>query len=463
MKFTSILCLMLIALMGSAQSGKSKITPTAISGVLMPASKPYFLLQHHGMSDTVKVAQDGSFKLNIEQPDANYYTIVVGKQMLTIYLLPADQFKMTLNGNMPSNNPKFEGSSAAYCNFLVNQKLNDKLSSQYGRLANLEPAAFQTEVDSAIKKMRTFLDVESKKNKFISPFAESEKLAVDYIYANACLLYKYNFEEAAKIGLPENIAKAAVSGDLNNESMRFTDQFNGYANNLINYLANAKYDKDANEGYAKYCELKVDEVCSRVTSQKNRDVIFQTVMPQILQEAGAQDIRKAVEKFNDCCSDAKLKNRVKTALAQYTSLYPGEMAPDAVCFDSTGKTTRLSEHRGKVLYIDTWATWCGPCKREIPELQKLETEFHGKNVEFISISTDQNLSQWEAFIAKQPMTGLQLHQSENFDESISKLYMVNSIPRFIVIDEEGKIVSADAPRPSSGAQVRTMLNDVLAD
>lgn len=462
MRFILILLFAMAAFSGFAQGNKTKMTATSVSGVMTPA-KSFFLLQHHGMTDTVKVAQDGSFKLNIEQPDANYYTVVIGKQNMTIYLLPADQFKMTLNGNMPSNNPKFEGSSAPYCNFLVNQKLNDKLSAQYGRLASLEPAVFQTEVDTIIRKMQKYLDVESAKNKFISPFVASEKLAIDYIYANACLLYKYNYEESARIGLPENIARAAVSGDLNNESMRYTDQFNGYANNLINYMANAKYDKDANEGYLKYCELKVDEVCSRVTSQKNRDVIFQSIMPQILQEAGAQDIRKVVAKFEGCCSDANLKKRVKGIMAQYASLYPGEIAPDAVCFDSTGQVTRLSDHRGKVLYIDTWATWCGPCKKEIPELQKLEAEFHGKNVEFISISTDQNLAQWENFLAKQQMTGLQLHQSENFDESVSKLYMVNSIPRFIVIDEAGKIVSADAPRPSSGAQIRNMLNEVLAD
>jgi hypothetical protein len=59
------------------------------------------------------------------------------------------------------------------------------------------------------------------------------------------------------------------------------------------------------------------------------------------------------------------------------------------------------------------------------------------------------------------MTGLQLHQSDNPSESMSYLYMVNSIPRFILIDQNGVIVSSDAPRPSSGTQIRNLLNKLL--
>jgi thiol-disulfide isomerase/thioredoxin len=114
------------------------------------------------------------------------------------------------------------------------------------------------------------------------------------------------------------------------------------------------------------------------------------------------------------------------------------------------------------LYIDVWATWCGPCKREIPSLKQLEAEYHGQNIQFISISTDQDQKAWENFLPKNDMSGLQLHQSLNFDESVSKLYMVNSIPRFLLIDTKGNIISCDAPRPSSGETIRKMLNAALS-
>lgn len=454
----------MVGFCANAQKSKTKTTPTNVSGQLIPSvQKGFFLLQHHGQTDTVRVAADGTFKMAIEQNEANYYGITIGKQNISIYLLPMDNFKMTLNGNMPSNNPKFEGSSAPYCNYLLAQRLNDKTNANYGKMTTMTCAAFVQEMDSTKRVMSALLEVESGKHRFISPFVESERNALVYAQANAYLLYKYQSEEAGKADLTADISSKAQSGDLNNEAMRYHDLYVGYATNLVNYNANVKYENALDKSYTHYCELKVDEVCSSVKSQLNRDVIFQNVMNQILQDAGAQDIRKTAAKFETCCTDEKLKNRVRMVLAQYASLYPGEMAPDAVCFDSTGQTLRLSDLRGKVVYVDTWATWCGPCKREIPELKKLEADFHGKNVEFISISTDQNLGAWKAFLAKQEMSGKQLHQSENIDESVSKLYMVNSIPRFIIINEEGKIVSADAPRPSSGTQVRDMLNEVLAD
>ena len=125
--------------------------------------------------------------------------------------------------------------------------------------------------------------------------------------------------------------------------------------------------------------------------------------------------------------------------------------------------TKISSYKGKVLYIDAWATWCGPCKREIPSLKTLEEEYHGKNVQFISVSTDKDIKVWKDFIVKESMGGHQLHQSENFEETISKLYIINSIPRFIIIDEAGNIVNTDAPRPSSGEEIRNILNMLLAD
>jgi len=82
-------------------------------------------------------------------------------------------------------------------------------------------------------------------------------------------------------------------------------------------------------------------------------------------------------------------------------------------------------------------------------------------VQFVSISTDQDPKAWEQFLQKNTMSGLQLHQSLKMEESVSKMYIVNSIPRFLLIDKKGNIISSDAPRPSSGASIRKMLDDAL--
>ena len=123
-----------------------------------------------------------------------------------------------------------------------------------------------------------------------------------------------------------------------------------------------------------------------------------------------------------------------------------------------GGTTSLSDLKGKFVYIDVWATWCGPCKREIPFLKEVEEKYHDKNIEFVSISVDDARRSgsdekaheaWKTMVAEKELGGVQLFSDKAWQSDFIKAYKINGIPRFILIDPEGKIVSPDAPRPSS--------------
>jgi thiol-disulfide isomerase/thioredoxin len=127
--------------------------------------------------------------------------------------------------------------------------------------------------------------------------------------------------------------------------------------------------------------------------------------------------------------------------------------------DVKGGEKSLDSFKGKYVYIDVWATWCRPCIQQIPYLQALEKEYHNKNIEFVSISTDESRrsggsweaaeKKWRGFIKKKNMTGVQLWSGQDY--SFQQAYQINSIPRFILIDPEGKIVEANAARPSDPA------------
>lgn len=147
-------------------------------------------------------------------------------------------------------------------------------------------------------------------------------------------------------------------------------------------------------------------------------------------------------------TDAQKEEEFKINAALAT-LKPGDKGLDFKYEDKDGKMVSFSDLKGKVVLIDTWATWCGPCKVEIPHLKKLEEEMKGKNVHIVSISVDEekDKEKWKKMIADENLGGLQLFAS-GWSE-ITQYYKITGIPRFLLFDKEGKIISVDAPRPSN--------------
>lgn len=116
-----------------------------------------------------------------------------------------------------------------------------------------------------------------------------------------------------------------------------------------------------------------------------------------------------------------------------------------------GGKTKLSDLKGKYVYIDLWATWCAPCRAEIPYLQKIEEKYHGKNIEFVSISIDKakDNEKWKKFVTDKKLGGIQLFADKDWESEFVTNYGVTGIPRFILVDPNGNIVNSDAARPSA--------------
>ncbi|WP_372795616.1 TlpA family protein disulfide reductase, partial [Lutibacter sp.] len=135
-----------------------------------------------------------------------------------------------------------------------------------------------------------------------------------------------------------------------------------------------------------------------------------------------------------------------------TILGKGMESPKFVDYENfKGGTTSLDDLKGKYVYVDVWATWCGPCKAEIPFLKEVEKAYHDKNIEFVSISVDvaKDHDKWKEMVEEKELGGIQIFANSDWKSEFVQAYKINGIPRFILIDPAGNIVSADAPRPSS--------------
>lgn len=140
----------------------------------------------------------------------------------------------------------------------------------------------------------------------------------------------------------------------------------------------------------------------------------------------------------------------------------GKPSPDFDYVNYKGGKTKLSDLKGKYVYIDLWATWCAPCRAEIPFLQKIEEKYHGKNIEFVSISIDKakDTEKWKKFITDKNLGGTQLFADKDWESEFVMAYGVTGIPRFILIDPKGNIINSEAARPSDPA-LDSQLNTLL--
>lgn len=191
--------------------------------------------------------------------------------------------------------------------------------------------------------------------------------------------------------------------------------------------------------------------------------------------AGIKNFKDGI--FNSMPTDldatfaTKFKENTEKELAGLTQYLKGSLevkklnGSDSPTFNyenHKGGTTSLADLKGKYVYVDVWATWCGPCRQEIPFLQKTEEAYHGKNIEFVSISIDEqkNREKWNTFVKDKNLGGIQLLADKDWKSDFVQGYKINGIPRFILIGPDGKIVNADAPRPSS-PELAKLLDSVV--
>ncbi|GGG49638.1 TlpA family protein disulfide reductase [Bizionia arctica] len=196
---------------------------------------------------------------------------------------------------------------------------------------------------------------------------------------------------------------------------------------------------------------ELDIAMANIKTELNEFYASKTGIDSSLINSGVKDIEPMVKFYKGYLADA---------ISLKTEFPVGAPSPTFVDYENIdGTTTSLEDLKGKYTYIDIWATWCGPCKAEIPSLKALEKEYHGKNIQFVSLSIDDDRSHggswdkaredWKAMIADKELSGIQLFAPEGWQTPFIREYKINGIPRFLLIDPNGNVVSPDAPRPSS--------------
>jgi thiol-disulfide isomerase/thioredoxin len=417
-----------------------------LSGTILNApSKKFRLSSGKGNSITITLEENGTFSDTITSGTGKYI-FFDPRNRADLYLTNGGKYNLTADGKNFKSTVKLTGTDPEASNYLMTKISNIiKVRVDYAEFCSLNESDFSSKQAMVKDSLLNYLD--SFKN-IPKEFAEAEREELYYYHLLTLIKYESAHQRYTKqpdFKVSANFLKELEDVDyLNEKTYRLRGSYTKLVSEHFNRKAN---DLTENEGVDKHlARLKVfgaipnDFIKNNllmsvanggITYTNNLDEYYNAFMAVSTSTKNKESI---TQKYG------KLKKLSKGASS---SVFTGYV-------NHAGGTSSLSDFKGKYVYIDIWATWCAPCLAEVPSLKKVEKKYHGKNIEFVSISIDVESKRdtWRKMVTDKELSGVQLIADKDWKSDFVAAYEINAIPRFILIDPKGNIVSQNAPRPS---------------
>lgn len=423
-----------------------------------------------GNFTTTKLSGNGSFSKTLSLEEPAYFRLMQGKQNMSFYAEPGDSIHVNFNPRQIPQSIKFSGNHTLENQYLANKaKMKDSLNllsrKSQRRLYKQNPNNFLQRIDSIAGIYRDFFKSSFNSETPSPTFEKFEKASNQFLFyrmkESYPLLYR-RLNRGQEANLPEDYYDYKENATFDDADLLNIPSFRGYAKTRLNVKARETMQNTANQNNSKVSAF-MNIVKDDFKNDTIKAQIFGEALLQHLQRGNVNGLERAMAYYEELPYRASVHKKLKNKQEALKAIKKGKPAPGFNYPNVKGEMVSLEDLKGSYVYIDAWATWCGPCIKEIPKLKELHEEFKDENIKFVSISLDKSKDKqkWKQMVENKNLKGYQLYANGNaFDAKLAKDYMINSIPRFILIDPEGKIVDANAPRPSGN--IDRKLNDLLA-
>lgn len=455
MKHLKLLFLALIII--SCNDAVTTPEHSVFQGQIEDESIEFIILRGPHITKEIEVSEDGTFSDTLNLKSSGFYDLFVGQVRSEVYLEKGKDLSMTFNPMQMENPFSYTGDLVGPNNLLESRQVWKQQNIRYQELFALEEGDFIDTVNglqTELEDLYGSFDITSKE--FKNLLADEDAFYRAYLFENyqgAHRFYTGNNDYKASNSFYDelknfNYADTTAFGSSAMYQELVADHYNrlasaevsmGSSEFTLNYLK--LVDKDFPNGFAKD-QLMHDHLSSWLKPDENMEEAYNIYKNS---NPNPENLAEFTERYE----------KLKTLMA-------GNPSPGFEYENYNGGTTSLEDLAGKYVYIDVWATWCGPCLQQIPSLKEVEQDYKGKNLQIVSISIDepQAYDKWRDMIAERELGGIQLMADNNWRSQFVQDYGIQGIPRFILLDPEGKIVSADAPRPMDPA-LRTLLDGLL--
>ncbi len=395
------------------------------------------------ISKLVVLAEDGSFTDTLKT-GLNTYSLFDGNRPVTsLYVKPGSTLNLSYDGK--TGKVVLTGSASKENSYIRERKRKKFIDDATGWY-ELDETEFNVK-NKAYKTARLAF-LESHKE-LPEDFIALEKKDITYGYLSS--LHSYETVHALKTKNKDFKVSDGFLDELKDFDHNDPNAYSyswAYRYVVKDRIKNQVKDMVATDSINQY--IAYLKIASAVESETiKNDLLFQYAYKRI---GYTNDIDTFYKVFKENSTDVANNELIADKYDKLTKLSKGRPSPKFHDYENhAGGTMSLDDLKEKYVYIDVWATWCGPCKKEIPFLKEVEKKYHGKNIAFVSLSIDKEKDheKWRNMVTEKELGGIQLFADKDWESQFVKDYEIQGIPRFILIDPSGNIVDFKAPRPSS--------------
>jgi len=397
------------------------------------------------IKEVIKVSDDGSFTDTL-RVKSETYMLYDGKNITKVYIDTGSNINISYDASDFNNSLIITGVGSEISSYLLNSGNNERKLKGPGTdvylLGEDEYKAKFNEIKIASEEILNATKGISKE------FKVNELRNINYSYLYQLSIYQRYHEHYAK--KPGFKTTEGFLDELQGVNYESEEDFNFSEN--YKKLVTSHFNKKATK-LGEIDSIEEDIAFLKVVGTITNETIKNSLLFNNAKYAVTytEDLETFYNTFINSSTNEDHKKEITESYNKLKAVSKGQPSPKFLNYENfKGGTTSLDDLKGKYVYVDVWATWCGPCKREIPFLQKVEKQYHGKNIEFVSLSVDKldDHDKWEKMVKEKQLGGIQLFADNSWESDFVTGYLIKGIPRFILIDPNGNIVSSNAPRPS---------------
>ena len=414
-----------------------------------PVAEEVVAVCHNDIS-VLPLDGDGCATFALKGSAMSFFRIFHGQESLLLYMEEGDNAALSFEGHDLKGTYVFEGEKAAAVKYLNTVSLVALPDQDYA----LPFDEYKTRLDAKAADAVKLLKANGLSS--AGDFEENEEDRIRYSYAAPLIMYPMAHRIMTgdmEYQPGEDYYDVIESYVVEDERLACLDEYRAFVAEAMHVL-----DPEGRGTTSVYPKTvaQMKYAADRLSDPVVKEIILHHIAAAYVDNFGVKDISEMENIYHTYVRDTLLTSSFAKKYERWDLSRPGKRSPGFRAPDVDGKVHTLADFRGKYVYIDMWATWCGPCKREMPYLKALEEEFKDAEIVFVGLSVDKDKAAWENMVRQGELTGVQLYlgTGSRFQEG----YRVEAIPRFILLDKECVIISNDMSRPSAKETAETLRN-----